>query len=201
MAKDTIHAATHYKKHHPYTDTPKEHNSFLQHHRDQRPGYVDDLPVSPPPIAAIPQKNSTSPAPALHHRPDRRPVKPPKPVKSPNRSRSVSIEKISPKIPDAEPHVPLSPRLNKTCLNHFSSDSHDLNNTANTRPPCVRCRREIGTGSTIVNLNNKTYHVQCFSCFVCRRRLDPYRTPLEFEGRIYCNEDYAMVIRRPECAT
>ncbi|KAI9490604.1 hypothetical protein BDB00DRAFT_768545, partial [Zychaea mexicana] len=45
------------------------------------------------------------------------------------------------------------------------------------------------------------YHPQCYSCFTCRNRLDPHRPPLEYQGRVYCDIDYTMMVQqRPACA-
>ncbi|KAI8139094.1 hypothetical protein BJV82DRAFT_628188 [Fennellomyces sp. T-0311] len=94
----------------------------------------------------------------------------PAPVKLQSASRSTSSDETSP----VTPHP-----------NDFYSKR------------CARCHRDVTGG---IPVGDDIYHTQCYSCYTCRNRLDPHSPPLEYQGRLYCDIDYTMLVqKRPNC--
>ncbi|KAI9322366.1 hypothetical protein BX666DRAFT_1894177 [Dichotomocladium elegans] len=62
-------------------------------------------------------------------------------------------------------------------------------------PPCARCKRDVTNDMKAMRIGQDVYHGQCFSCYTCRNRLDPLKPTLEYQGRIYCETDYNMMVR------
>ncbi|KAJ8660994.1 hypothetical protein O0I10_003216 [Lichtheimia ornata] len=151
----------------------------------------DEFLVSPildftPPFAqsSFERKNSTSPAPPASILNQQRTTKP-------MASQSTSSDEMSPQ----------TPRLGRHPLDALDYDLFNKRPTAaattinhHHHHQCTRCRRDVANDG--IRMGQEMYHVQCFSCFTCRSRLDPRLPPHEYQGRIYCETDYNMMVRR-----